>query len=103
MELEIEPTPAGVRLIGEMTIYSAATLKPALLERSPTGTAPVEVDLTQVSEFDSAGLQLLLMLKRPGNLRAVRITAASQVVTAALKLCRLEHLIEPEPVVEVSL
>jgi len=48
---------------GEMTIYRAAELKPALLETVRTHDAPA-IDLSAVTEFDSAGLQLLLVARR---------------------------------------
>jgi anti-sigma B factor antagonist len=102
MELEIESLPNGVRLHGEMTVYSAATLKPALLESTPGCGGLMQVDLTGVTEFDSAGMQLLLMLKRHPNVSCVRITAASQAVISALTLCRLQHLVEPLTAVETA-
>ncbi len=46
-----------------MTIYRAAELKPALLEAVRAHAAPA-LDLSAVTEFDSAGLQLLLMARR---------------------------------------
>lgn len=48
---------------GEMTIYRAAELKPALLDAVRTLDAPA-LDLTEVTEFDSAGVQLLLVARR---------------------------------------
>jgi len=56
-------TAAELRLDGELTIYRAAELKPVLL--AAVAEHPVlEIDLSQVAEFDSAGLQLLLLAKR---------------------------------------
>jgi anti-sigma B factor antagonist len=48
---------------GEMTIYSAAELKGALLD-GLNRCAQLEINLSQVSEMDSAGLQLLYLVKR---------------------------------------
>src|SRR4051794_22582880 len=48
---------------GEMTIYRAAELKPALLEAVRTHDAPA-FDLSAVTDFDSAGLQLLLIARQ---------------------------------------
>jgi anti-sigma B factor antagonist len=48
---------------GEMTIYRAAELHPALLDAVRTHAAPA-IDLSAVTEFDSAGLQLLLAVRR---------------------------------------
>lgn len=52
-----------MRVEGELTIYRAAELKPALLEAVRTQEAPA-LDLSAVTEFDSAGLQLLLVARR---------------------------------------
>jgi anti-anti-sigma factor len=48
---------------GEMTICRAAELKPALLDAVRAHDAPA-LDLAGVTEFDSAGVQLLLMARR---------------------------------------
>lgn len=52
-----------IRLSGEMTIYNVEALKDELLahlaERSET-----ELDLAEVGEMDTAGLQLLVLAKQ---------------------------------------
>ena len=48
---------------GEMTIYRAAEPHPALLDAVRTRDAPA-LDLSAVTEFDSAGVQLLLVARR---------------------------------------
>ena len=48
---------------GEMTIYRAAELHPALLDAVRTLDAPA-LDLSEVTEFDCAGMQLLLVARR---------------------------------------
>lgn len=48
---------------GEMTIYSAAELKPALLEALGQSDE-IEIDLSGVSELDTSGVQLLMLVKR---------------------------------------
>ncbi len=56
----------AVRLDGEMTIYTAAEQKTALfdeLEHCDTLT----LDLAAVDEIDSAGIQILLALKRQAD------------------------------------
>lgn len=47
----------------ELTIYTAATLKEDLFGYL-SDSKIIEIDLTSVSEIDSAGLQLLILLKR---------------------------------------
>ena len=54
---------ARLAVEGELTIYRAAELHPALLDAVRTQDAPV-LDLSAVTEFDSAGVQLLLVARR---------------------------------------
>ena len=65
MQCVTEETAAGarLRLVGEMTIYAAAELKPRLLDEVAAHAA-LEIDLAEVSEIDTAGIQLLLLAKR---------------------------------------
>jgi len=48
---------------GSMTIYEAAADKPLLLSALAAATE-AEIDLSSVDEMDTAGLQLLILLKR---------------------------------------
>jgi anti-sigma B factor antagonist len=95
MELEIEQTAGGLRISGEMTVYSASTLKPALLLELLIERETLELDLSEVREFDTAGLQLLLMLQRQAatTARKVHVVGCSHVVRAALDLCHQAHFI----------
>ena len=54
---------ARVVLSGELTIYSAAEIKSALAEAMGKANE-IEVDLSGVTEIDTAGLQLMLIVKR---------------------------------------
>lgn len=75
---------------GDMTIYTAAELKAELM---PHLSAPMEreIDLSGVSEIDSAGLQLLLLAKREAERHAspLRLTEHSRAVLEVLDLCNL--------------
>lgn len=52
-----------LRIEGEMTIYRAAELKQAVLAKLEQSPA-LEIDLSGVTDFDSAGAQILLLAKR---------------------------------------
>lgn len=52
-----------LRIEADLTIYHAAELKQHLLDPLVRART-IEVDLSQVAEMDSAGLQLLVLLKR---------------------------------------
>ena len=69
MSVEIEHTgkSARVMLSGELTIYSVTEIKSALAEVMGKASE-IEVDLSGVTEIDTAGLQLMLIVKRnPGS------------------------------------
>jgi anti-anti-sigma factor len=71
----------------DMTIYNASAQKPMLLE-ALAGCQELDLDLSQVSEMDSAGFQILLLTKREAlkASKAVRLTAHSKAVTELLDL-----------------
>ncbi|MDK2124054.1 STAS domain-containing protein [Parachitinimonas caeni] len=52
-----------LRISGDLTIYTATTTKERLLDELRT-SEQLEVDLSEVDEIDTAGIQLLLLLKR---------------------------------------
>jgi len=70
-----------------MTIYNAAEQKPMLLE-ALADCEELDLDLSQVSEMDTAGFQILLLTKREALKanKTVRLTAHSKAVTELLDL-----------------
>ncbi|WP_346210308.1 STAS domain-containing protein [Aeromonas salmonicida] len=79
-----------VKISGEMTIYTAAELKQALTPLLYRQQA-LELDLSEVSEMDSAGLQLLLAAKKTmqqGD-SPLHLVMHSHAVLDALELCQL--------------
>jgi anti-sigma B factor antagonist len=77
---------------GDMTVYCAAELKPALLAEAAAGYSSLQLDLSQVQEFDTAGLQLILLLNREMQGR-LKVVACSPNVQAALALSHSTYLI----------
>ena len=77
-------------IAGEMTIYNAAELKDELL---PLLDEPrtVEINLRNVSEMDTAGVQLLMMFKRERHRHGLPFSLAKQskAVLDALDLFNL--------------
>ncbi len=76
---------------GELTIYTAAEMKEkfgALLE-----SASIDIDLAQVSEIDTAGLQLLLLLQRECAKRekSISFSNPSEAVQSCWSLCNLSE------------
>jgi anti-sigma B factor antagonist len=86
-----------VCLEGELTIYKVAEYRQALLD-SCQWDRDIEVDLSEVSELDSAGLQLLAALHRQvleGGNKLVCI-GASEVAVSAFELCRFSDVLSCE-------
>ncbi len=91
MGMHIEKTSAGRRLFieGEMTVASAAALRDEILAALPSGAGEeVEADLSGVSEIDTAGLQIMLQLKRKCGAR-LRLVNHSPAVLQILDLSNL--------------
>lgn len=90
IRVEMKNGLCQLHIEGEMSIYTAAELKAQLLPH--LGLAgDLEIDLSQVSELDGAGLQLLLLAKR----EAARVGATlhlswhSRAVLEVVDLCNL--------------
>lgn len=81
-------TMTRIQLEGELTIYTAAELKEKIASALQAGQ-PIEIDLSQIGEMDTAGLQLLLLAQRESATRKLPITFVepSQAVTDTLQLC----------------
>lgn len=89
--MHIEKISAGNRLhiVGEMTVSSAAAIRDEILAALPaSGADEVEVDLSGVSEIDTAGLQIMLQLKRRCGTR-LRLINHSPAVLQILDLSNL--------------
>lgn len=83
-------TPFPLVLEGAVAIYAARELKERLLS-AVRDNRELHLDLSQVTELDSAGLQVLYLAKREAARRehALRIVAHSDAVREVLDLCNL--------------
>jgi anti-sigma B factor antagonist len=82
--------PRRERLDGELTIYRAAELRVALQAAlAPAGD--LELDLSGVTELDSAGVQLLLSAKKTAaaTQRRLRLVNHSAAVLDVFELLNL--------------
>lgn len=87
--------PGDLAIEGEMTIYRALELKDLLLgalRAAGAAGAELRIDLARVSEIDSAGVQLLMLVKHLGasHGQAVRLTAISPAVRSVAEVLCLE-------------
>lgn len=79
-----------ISLDGEMTIYRAADLKVTLLE-ALRKTRVLEVDLSAVTELDTAGLQVLMLAKQSAaaEQRELRLLQHSPAVVEIFEMLDL--------------
>jgi anti-sigma B factor antagonist len=85
-----EQQSGRIAIEGELTIYTALELKDQLLI-GLSATPELELDLSEVGEFDAAGLQLLVMIKQEASAlgKELRFTGHSPVVLDLLDLSGL--------------
>lgn len=85
----------GVRCLsirGDMTVYTAAEQKNQLFQRLQIDPpCRVDIDLSEVSEIDCAGLQILLLLKAESSKRHIELHFIhhSKAVVEVLELLNL--------------
>lgn len=85
--------PSPFRIDGELTIYRAAELCDALktILAALVDDQELEIDLSAVTEMDSAGVQLLVATKKAARAcgHELRITDRSPAVDEVLETLRL--------------
>lgn len=84
-----------IALEGEFTIQNAVQMRERLLA-ALAASETVELDLAGVTEFDSAGLQLLLAAGKSAKAagRLLRIVATSPSVAEVLEFLALGDLVD---------
>ena len=85
-----------LRIEGEFTIFRAMELKPALLPTPPLD----EIDLSGVTDIDTAGVQLLMLAKKTAlaEKRELRLVGHSPAVIEVFELLNVaayfgDHLV----------
>lgn len=104
MAERIQDSTSMLHVHGEMTIYRAPELMQefsAAVRDCPVG-AGVCADLSKVTEFDTAGLQILLMARRMASAGGERfeVLDPSDCVAETLMLCNVSDMIGAPPDVE---
>ena len=93
IEISAASQPGAFRLEGDLTIYSAAQAKPELLALMRGAKEPdgLELDLSGVAEFDTAGLQVLMLLKNESRQtgRALHLVNHSACVLEVFNLINI--------------
>jgi len=85
--MESSGSSRKIAMQGAMTIYEAAQNKRALLEALERN-AEIEIDLSSVTEMDTAGIQLLILAKREATAanKVLRLVAHSPASLDAIDL-----------------
>lgn len=88
--------PNTLHIEGELTIFRAMELKPALLQTPPLD----DIDLSGVTEIDTAGVQLLMLAKKTAlaDKRNLKLVAHSPAVIDVFELLNVaayfgDHLV----------
>jgi anti-anti-sigma factor len=87
--------PDVLRIEGELTIFRAAELKAQILGKK----APATIDLSGVTEIDTAGLQLLLLASRTAlaEQRTFCLVAPSAAVREVIELLNVGAYVDVVP------
>jgi len=88
MSCEVAVAYGTLRVSGEMTIYHAEAMKAGVLGALMGEARVSAIDLSAVSEFDTSGLQVLLVARRLGEDRGtpLKLVNASSAVEETARL-----------------
>lgn len=86
----------ALRLDGELTVHTAADRRAQVLSALDAGGA-IGLDLSGVTEADTAGVQLLLVLRREADLqgRTLEVTGAATALRELLAVAGLDASLRP--------
>ena len=94
MEFQLEHRDGRLRASGDMNIYSASEMKQRLLACLQEAGNEVLLDLSDVAEIDTCGLQIVLLAERLATSvgRTFKIVDPSAATSEVLTLCGLDRL-----------
>lgn len=100
MSAKVESVAGGIRVSGEMTIYTARQIKQPLLDALYGTQEDVQLDLSGVTDFDTAGVQLVLLAHRETLAagRQLRLNAESNIVRDTLTLYGAFGMLKDAPI-----
>ena len=93
INVENKDGSCNVRLSEELTIYTCAEYRQTLLDRCDF-SSPMIIDVSDINEVDTSGLQLLLALKNQQENSSIglQFTGDNQYLADVLKHVQLEHM-----------
>jgi anti-anti-sigma factor len=91
MDQDQKLSMSELRVDGDMTIYRATEVAQTLFDAVRAQPGDVSLDMSDVTEFDTAGLQLVLMARRmvEANGHHLEVAQPSECVLEVLKLCNV--------------
>lgn len=92
--IEALPDHTLVRVAGDLTIYEAPAVRDLVLQ-ALQGASAVVIDLDEVTDVDSAGLQVLISARKSASHLGTPLTVRCQSdpVVALMDLCNLRGLL----------
>jgi anti-anti-sigma factor len=84
-----------MKIEGNMDIYSVSDIKSGL-SKGFMSSSGIEIDMSEVSEIDTAGFQLLVLARREAGRtgKSFRIVAMSQPVSSVIELYKMENYLQ---------
>ena len=97
MDQDQKLSSSDLRVDGEMTIYRANEVAQTLFAAARAKTGDVSLDMSEVTEFDTSGLQLVLMVRRmvEANGHRLELVQPSECVLEVLELCNVALNTDP--------
>lgn len=95
MEIKVKKLKSAnkISLKGELTIYQAEQAANNLLSDSELYSQPVKLDLNAITEIDTAGVQILLMMKKVAAKKGFSISATNDTVSSVFNLLSLNAML----------
>ena len=92
MNRQVDCQGPRIRVVGEMTIYTASELWKQVTETVSNHAGAHSLDLSEVTEFDTAGLQIVLLAQRLASAagRDLQIIQPSPAVSEVFGLLQLQ-------------
>ena len=92
MDMQYDSSDGGqtLTLSGEMTIYSAEQTAASIFANEDLAGTALQIDMAGVTELDTAGLQILLMLRKQlGEQGSIAISPGNPVAASVISQFQL--------------
>jgi ABC-type transporter Mla MlaB component len=90
-DADLDSGKRALKLSGELTIHTAAEVHATLVNAVKARPTDYELDLSEATEIDTAGVQILMAFKRAAA--PVRVNSCPEAIREFLRRICLEHLL----------